>query len=56
MTGQRPALADRPDWPRGRAFEWTDFTTGLLVFALALLGLYLVSSVLKAWAPAPVVG
>lgn len=42
--------------PRGRAFEWTDFTTGLLVFALAFLGLYLVSSVLKAWAPAPVVG
>jgi exosortase len=42
--------------PRGRAFEWTDFTTGLLVFALAFFGLYLVSSVLKAWAPAPVVG
>lgn len=42
--------------PRGRAFEWTDFTTGLLVFALAFLGLYVVSRVLKAWAPAPVVG
>jgi len=42
--------------PRGRAFEWTDFTTGLLVFALAFVGLYLVSRVLKAWAPAPVVG
>jgi exosortase len=42
--------------PRGRAFEWTDFTTGLLVFALAFLGLYLVSRVLKAWAPATVVG
>jgi exosortase len=42
--------------PRGRAFEWTDFTTGLLVFALAFLGLYLVSKVLKAWAPAPVAG
>jgi exosortase len=42
--------------PRGRAFEWTDFTTGLLVFALAFLSLYLVSRVLKAWAPAPVVG
>ena len=35
--------------PRGSAFEWTDFTTGLLVFALAVLGLYLVSKVLKAW-------
>ena len=42
--------------PRGRAFEWTDFTTGLLVFALAFVGLYLVSRVLKAWAPATVVG
>jgi len=42
--------------PRGRAFEWTDFTTGLLVFALAFVGLYLVFRVLKAWAPAPVVG
>jgi exosortase len=42
--------------PRGSAFEWTDFTTGLLVFALAFLGLYVVSRVLKAWAPAPVVG
>jgi exosortase len=42
--------------PRGRAFEWTDFTTGLLVFALAFVGLYVVSSVLKAWAPARVVG
>lgn len=35
--------------PRGRAFEWTDFTTGLLVFALALLGLFLVSKALKTW-------
>lgn len=35
--------------PRGRAFEWTDFTTGLLVFGLALLGLYLISKILKAW-------
>ena len=35
--------------PRGRAFEWTDFTTGLLVFALALLGLCLVSKILKTW-------
>jgi exosortase len=35
--------------PRGRAFEWTDFTTGLLVFGLALLGLYLVSKAMTAW-------
>jgi len=41
---------------RGLAFEWTDFTTGLLVFALAFLGLYLVSRVLKAWAPATAAG
>ncbi len=34
---------------RGPAFEWADFTTGLLVFAVALLGLYLVSKVLQAW-------
>jgi len=45
--------------PRGRAFEWTDFMTGLLVFAVALLGLYLVSKVLQAWngrAPTTILG
>lgn len=44
---------------RGRAFEWTDFTTGLLVFAVAFLGLYLVSKVLRPWngrAPTTIVG
>jgi exosortase len=44
---------------RGRAFEWTDFTTGLLVFAIAFLGLYLVSKVLRPWngrAPTTIVG
>jgi exosortase len=44
---------------RGRAFEWTDFTTGLLVFAIAFLGLYLVSKVLRLWngrAPTTIVG
>ncbi len=44
---------------RGRAFEWTDFTTGLLVFAVAFLGLHLVSKALTAWngrSPTTIVG
>ncbi|MEX2222890.1 MAG: exosortase/archaeosortase family protein [Candidatus Rokuibacteriota bacterium] len=42
--------------PSGRAFEMVDFTTGLSVFAMAALGLYLVSRGVIAWerrAPAP---
>lgn len=35
--------------PTGRAFELADFTTGFLVFALALIGLYIVSQGAKAW-------
>lgn len=35
--------------PTGRAFEIADFTTGLLVFAIAFLGLYIVSKGAVAW-------
>ncbi|MGH7209355.1 MAG: exosortase/archaeosortase family protein [Nitrospiraceae bacterium] len=35
--------------PTGRAFEVADFTTGFLIFAIALIGLYLVSKGSMAW-------
>ncbi len=35
--------------PTGRTFEWTDFTTGLLVFALAVLGLAVMAKAARLW-------
>jgi exosortase len=35
--------------PTGRTFEWTDFTTGLLVFALAVLGLAVMGKAARLW-------
>jgi len=35
--------------PSGRVFEMVDLTTGLSVFAVAAIGLYLVSSAVTAW-------
>jgi exosortase len=35
--------------PSGRAFEMTDFTTGMLVYAIALIGVGVVSEGAKAW-------